>query len=232
MLENHSSCIRVSDTKICPLCYSSKIIKNGHTKTGKQQYFCKECDRRFLDFYSYKAYNQNTNNKIIHFTKEGLGIRSTARVLHISTTTLLKRILLISKNIKQPMIPMDKEYEVDELCTYVGSKSKRIWLVCALEKQSRDIVSFNIGRRTNQTLKKVTDTLTLSRAKKIFTDKLPGYKTLIEKNTHKVVRYGINRLERFHLTLRTHLKRLNRITICFSKSIVVLSAVLRIYLWG
>ncbi|MBB4807601.1 IS1 family transposase [Chryseobacterium defluvii] len=134
-------------------------------------------------------------------TREGLGIRSTARVLQISTTTLLKRILLIAKNIKQPIIPMGKEYEVDELCTYVGDKNRRTWLVCALERQSRNIVNFNVGTRTNQTLRKLTENLHLSRAKKIFTDKLPSYRTLIEKKVHKIVRYGTNHLERFHLTL-------------------------------
>jgi len=32
MIEDHSSCIRVSDTKICCSCYSKHIIKNGTTK--------------------------------------------------------------------------------------------------------------------------------------------------------------------------------------------------------
>ena len=47
MLENLSSCSKVSDTKICPNCYSSEIIKNGTTKTKKQQYFCKNCKGDF-----------------------------------------------------------------------------------------------------------------------------------------------------------------------------------------
>jgi transposase-like protein len=36
---------------------------------------------------------------IIQFTKEGLGIRSTARRLKISKTTLLRRIIAIAKKI-------------------------------------------------------------------------------------------------------------------------------------
>lgn len=218
----------------CFRCVDEKIlmVKNGKTLSGKQRYLCKICKATRVENYTYCAYQSNIDQQIILLTKEGLGIRSTARVLQISTTTLLKRILLIAKNIKQPMIPIGKEYEVDELCTYVGDKGRRIWLVCALERKNRNIVSFNIGRRTAKTLKKVTDGLHLSQAKKIFTDRLPSYKTLIKKKVHKTVQYGTNHLERFHLTLRTHLKRLNRRTICFSKSVVVLNAVLRIYLWG
>ncbi len=38
-------------------------------------------------------------------------------------------------------------------------------------------------------------------------------------------------MERFNLNLRIHLKRLNRRTICFSKNLIVLTAVLKIYFW-
>lgn len=44
---------------------------------------------------------------------------------------------------------MGKEFELDELCTYVGHKDRRIWMVSAMEKQSRNILIFNIGRRNN-----------------------------------------------------------------------------------
>ena len=81
MVEDHTKCIKVSETGICPFCYSNKIVKNGTTKTRKQQYFCKNCDRRFLDFYSYNAYRKDLDFLIVQFTKEGLGIRSTARLL-------------------------------------------------------------------------------------------------------------------------------------------------------
>ncbi|MDO5654580.1 MAG: IS1 family transposase [Flavobacteriaceae bacterium] len=231
-MKYQTKCFRVSDAKICPHCKRNQIIKNGTTKCKKQQYLCKSCGKRFLDYYTYNAYHERVNSEIIHFTKEGLGIRNTARILHISTTTLLRRILIIAKNIKPPKIPMGKEYEVDELCTYVGNKEKRIWVVSAMEKVSRNIVIFNIGRRTNQTLKKVTESLHFANSKRIYTDRLQNYKSLIEKNIHKTVRFGTNHLERFHLTLRTHLKRLNRRTICFSKSLIMLSAVLKIYFWG
>lgn len=225
MSQESIKCLRCVDER-------NLMVKNGKTQSGKQRYLCKICKATRVANYTYNAYQINIDQQIVLLTKEGLGIRSTARVLQISTTTLLKRILLIANSIKQPMIPMGKECEVDELCTYLGNKNRRIWLVCALERQSRNIVSFNIGRRTNSTLKKVTDNLHLSQAKKIFTDKLPSYRTLIEKKVHNVVRNGTNHLERFHITLRTHLKRFNRRTICFSKSVLVLAAVLKIYLWG
>jgi IS1 family transposase/transposase-like protein len=232
MIEDHSSCIRVSDTEICRYCCSKNIIKNGTTKTRKQQYFCKNCSKRFIDFYSYKAYCKNINSKIIQFTKEGLGIRSTARILQISTTTLLKRIINIAGVIIQPKISLFQSYELDEMRFYVGNKANRMWLAYAINKHTKKIVSFHVGKRTNRTLNKIIKTLINSKAEKIFTDKLRNYQYLIPKEIHQTKRFGTNSIERKNLSIRTHLKRLNRRTICFGKSILVLISILKIYFWG
>ncbi len=66
----------------------------------------------------------------------------------------------------------------------------------------------------------------------IFTDKLKGYQSLIPPSIHRIVRYGTKNIERANLTLRTHLKRLSRKTICFSRSEIMLKAVLKIYFGG
>jgi insertion element IS1 protein InsB len=140
---NVTSCIRFGDKYKCPGCQSEHLVKSGKTKTGKQRYSCKECNRRFITDYSYNAYKPNTNPQIILFTKEGLGIRSTARVLKISVTTLLKRIVSIAQGISQPPIPTGKSYEVDEMRTYVGKKTRLRWIVYALDRETKAVVSFN-----------------------------------------------------------------------------------------
>ncbi|OXG07841.1 IS1 family transposase [Flavobacterium araucananum] len=214
----------------CSFC-NGKCIKNGFQSNGNQRYKCCVCQKRQQSDYGYNAYKSNINQNIILFTKEGLGIRSTARLLKISTTTLLKRIVSIARKINQPIISKGKTYEVDEMCTYISNKRNFIWLVYALDKNSRTVVSFNVGKRTNKTLSRVLDTLKLSEAKKIFTDRLKNYRYLIDEKLHSVKRFGTNYIERKNLTLRTHLKRLNRRTICFSKSLVVFTAILKIYFW-
>ena len=97
---------------------------------------------------------------------------------------------------------------------------------------TREVVSFVVGKRTNKTLKCITNTLILSEAKRIHTDKLRSYRSLIPQSIHKTKQFGTNHIERMNLTLRTHLKRLNRRTICFSKKQKYLEAHLRIYFWG
>ncbi|MFB9076179.1 IS1 family transposase [Flavobacterium procerum] len=208
-----------------------KMIKYGKTRSSSQRYICRVCGKTRVENYRYQAYNVDINHNIIQLTKEGLGIRSTARILKISATTLLKRIISIARSITKPIISRGKTYEVDELCTNIRHKKNYIWLVYALEKNSKNVVSFNVGKRTNKTLNRVLETLKLSEAKKIFTDRLKNYRYLIEEKQHSVKRFGTNHIERKNLTLRTHLKRLNRRTICFSKSLVIFTAVLKIYFW-
>ena len=231
MIQSGTSCCRVSDVVTCPNCKEKRIVKNGTTKNGKQQYCCKDCNKRFIEYYTYNAYNPEININIILFTKEGLGIRSTARILKISTTTLLRRIIAIAESIKTPVISMNKIYEVDEMRSYVKSKDRLIWIVYALERETKKVISFHVGRRTNNTLNVVLNTLKLAKPLAIYTDKLKQYRYLIDTSIHKTKRYGINHIERKHLSLRTHLKRLNRRTICYSKSKLVLMAVLKIYFW-
>lgn len=231
MINFSTSCIKVSDTQICPFCYSNKIVKNGHTKTKKQQFFCKKCRCRFLDYYSYKAYHHRINNYIVEFIKEGLGIRSISRVLNISTTTLLKRIVLIAQKIKRPILIYGKRYELDEMRFYIHKKKNLQLLVYALERETKKVVGFSFGKRTNKTLNTVVKTLLNAKPERIYTDKLANYKFLIPKNFHFTRKYGTNHIERKNLTIRISLKRFQRKTICFSRSITITTAILKIYFW-
>jgi IS1 family transposase len=111
-------------------------------------------------------------------------------------------------------------------------KDDQYWVTYAIRKDTKDVVDFTVGSRTKKTLKRITDTLLLAKAKKIYTDKLLQYKTIIPGSIHRTSLHGTNHIERMNLTLRTHLKRLGRRTICFSKSIAMLVACLKIYFWG
>ena len=195
------------------------MIKYGKTKSGNQRYICKLCRKTRVENYAYQAYKPDIDGNIIQLTKEGLGIRSTARILKISTTTLLKRIVSIASNIANPIISKGKTYEVDEMCTYIKHKKNFIWLVYALETSSKTVVSFKVGKRTNKTLSYVLDILKLLDAKKIFTDRLKNYRYLIDPELHAVKRFGTNHIERKNLTLRTHLKKIQSTNYLFFRKL-------------
>lgn len=216
----------------CVKCVGDNFIKYGKTNYGKQRYQCKLCKAISVLQYSYNAYKKNLNENIVRLTKEGLGIRSTARVLKISATTLLKRIIIIAKNISQPVTSYDQSYELDEMRFFVRKKSNPMWLVYAINKNTKQVPGFYIGKRNNKTLNAVVKTLLNSKADKIYTDKFRNYQYLIPKKNHITKRFGTNGIERKNLNIRTHLKRLNRKTICFSRSILIMNSILKIYFWS
>ena len=112
------------------------------------------------------------------------------RLLEISTTTLIRRIISISKNITAPHVTANAEYEVDEIKTFVGRKKDHIWVAYALNCADKSVVCFSVGPRTNETLSRVTDKLTNARL--IYTDKLRQYKTLISPEIHRTAHRGTN----------------------------------------
>ena len=233
MLSFSTSCNKsVGESINSPYC-GNRAIKHGKTRQHKLRYRCKQeaCRKTFLLSYTNKACLPSTNELIVNLLREGCGIRSTGRLLSISITTVVRRILSISKGIRKPVIALSKSYEVDEMRTFCRSKQKPLWLVYALETTTNKVADFANGNRTKATLNKVINTLVLSRAASIHTDKLPLYGHLIPDTLHRTSRYGTNHIERTNLTLRIHLKRLNRKTLCFSKRMAMLAACVTIYFW-
>jgi len=217
---NHHKVYQSCCSYNCHYCHSP-VIKFG--KVGsKQRYRCKMCGKTQLHQYVKRAYRASTNSYIALYVKEDCGIRTISRLLSISANTVIKRIKNIADNITKPAISINRIYELDELKTYVKNKTKECWVAYALDKQTR---------RNKSNLKMVADTLLLSGCKQIYTDKLEIYRRLIPAKMHITRRFGINKIERKNLTLRTHLKRLNRKTICYSKSAAMLEACLKIYFW-
>lgn len=117
-------------------------------------------------------------------------------------------------------------------CKLLLKKSNLIWVVFAYQRETGEIVRFSVGRRTNKTLSRVLTSLESSNPKKIFTNKLKQYRFLIEKKKHSTKDRGTNHIERMHLNFRTHLKRLNRGSIYFSLSLLMLASIIKIYLWA
>lgn len=113
-------CFRsVGRENMCTHCNNGVAIRYGYTKGGNQRLRCTSCRKTKVHTYKYNAYNPTLNKQIVTLSNEGLGIRSIARVLSISTTTLLSRFLRIAESIMVPPITTKSIYEVDEICTTI-----------------------------------------------------------------------------------------------------------------
>ncbi|WP_206052212.1 IS1 family transposase [Nonlabens xiamenensis] len=200
---------------------------------GKQRYKCKSCNKRFQLKYTYKAYEKDKDDLIKCLLNESCGIRSISRILNISKNTVLSRILKIAKTIKPPSFyRLGCKFEVDELWTFINRKEDFTWITYALEKKSGEIIDFFVGSKSKENIRPLINKILLLQPTRIYTDKLNIYSGLIPKAIHKRFQYCTNKIERMNLTLRTHIKRLSRKTICFSRKQKYLEAHLRIYFWG
>ena len=76
----------------CPHCHGTDIVRHGTTRQGKQRYRCREqhcAGRPFLLDYSYPGQSPAVKQQIVEMAMNASGIRDTARVLHISTNTVM-----------------------------------------------------------------------------------------------------------------------------------------------
>ena len=212
----------------CKYC-TQNCRRSGRQKTGVQRYYCMACKKYQQKEYLYHAYTGRTNEMVKLLVCESVGIRGISRILKIATGKVLRKIERIAVQIARPPIPPDQPtFEVDELWTYIGHKANEYWLAYALNRTG-EVVDFVIGKRTKATLKMLIDNLLASGVRKIRTDRLTHYQRLIPKTIHRYGAYCINHIERKNLSIRTHIKRLSRKTICFNRSARMLESCLKIY---
>jgi IS1 family transposase len=100
-----------------------------------------------------------------------------------------------------------------------------------LDRKNKTVLDFKVGSRTKINLQALTDQALMLEPKKICTDGLNTYRSLLPSEIHRVGSTQTRHIERHNLNIRTHLKRLSRKTICFSKSVEMLQACLKIYFW-
>jgi insertion element IS1 protein InsB len=163
--------------KKCQYCKGGCIRKG--MRDGIQMFRCKTCARYQRDEYRYKAHEPGTDDRIALYVREGVGIRSTARIMKISPTTVIGRIKKIAAAIKPPPLKEGRHYEMDELCTYAGNKADRTYVAYALDRKSGEVAGLVVGRRTKSNLRKVLDRVVGANAKRITTDGLDLYRYLV-----------------------------------------------------
>ena len=80
----------------CPYCRETDIVRHGLSPEGKQRYRCRTClegcGRTFLLEYSYAGQSSEVKQQIVDMAMNASGIRDTARVLHVSPTTVIKEL--------------------------------------------------------------------------------------------------------------------------------------------
>jgi insertion element IS1 protein InsB len=220
----------------CPHCHSEQVVKRGKTHRGTQRYLCQNtaCTKgSFLLDNRNRGCVPEVRQTIIDMSLNASGVRDTARVLHISTDTVLNELrkkeaalesvntaLLRSINTDEMAVDIAQagEAEMDEMWSFVGKKDHPRWLWHAIDHHTGAVLAYVFGRRKDEVFLKLKALLKPFGVKRFYTDHWGAYKRHLDPEEHMPGKRHTQNIERKHLTLRTRIKRLVRKTICFSKS--------------
>ncbi|WP_414635094.1 IS1 family transposase [Beggiatoa leptomitoformis] len=211
----------------CPECQSHHVIKNGKTHFGKQNYKCRGCGRQFVENANPKRISQETWEQVERLLKEKRSLAGISRVTGISGTWLQRYVNRLYE--KQKLEPMVKkkgalQLECDEMWSFVGKRREKVWIWLALDKETREVVGFAVGKRDKRGASALWESLpsVYRQCAVCYTDFWEAYKGVLPSKCHRAVgkETGLtNHIERFNNTLRQRVSRLVRKTLSFSKKL-------------
>ncbi|MEM9510542.1 MAG: IS1 family transposase [Cyanobacteria bacterium P01_E01_bin.35] len=215
----------------CPKCSSSKISKNGYRR-GKQYFRCRECGRQFVLNPKKQPYSPEVKQLCLKIYLNGMGLRGIQRVTEIHHTTIMNWIK--DAGIELPDAPEDSEIpeitEIDELQTFVGNKKNKVWLWTVVNHWKPGIILWTIGDRSSSSFQILWSTIRCWHSFWYVTDGWKVYPGFIEPEDHLVCKTYMTRVEGENTRLRHYLTRLHRKTLCYSKSLEMLSYSIRLLL--
>jgi insertion element IS1 protein InsB len=110
------------------------------------------------------------------------------------------------------------EGEMDEFWSFVQNKSNQRWTWYAIERKSGCILAWHNGKRRDKDFLILWCLLQSFSISRYYTDDWGSYSKYIPAEMHRTGKDNTWKIERKNLNFRTHIKRLNRKTICFSKN--------------
>lgn len=72
----------------CPACGSTRYKKNGHTRHGKQNHLCKQCERQFSAGAENHLISAERRADIENLLRERISLRGICRAVGVSLTWL------------------------------------------------------------------------------------------------------------------------------------------------
>ena len=206
---------------------AARAVKNGFTKAGNQRVLCHDClksrvlHRKFQQDFDFEAIRRSF--------LERMSLCGVSRVFLISYYQVYKELnlcFILLPNFKS-QVSENKQLidsiEFDELCGFCHKKKNKQWLWAALSRNTRQIVAYVIGDRSQLTFKRLIRKIPLEYLKcQSYSDYWKSYAILKAKGNHKQVgkeRGQTNHIERYWATLRARITRYVRKSLSFSRSL-------------
>jgi insertion element IS1 protein InsB len=151
-------------------------------------------------------------------------------VLIVSPNTVLKILRSAAASIPESPVPARiRDIEIDEFWSFIGSKKRPRWTWYGFDRQRKRVVAYVNGRRTDRECRRLIKQMDKCIVSCFHTDGWPSYRRVIPQSRHFVSKGGTLRIERHNLNFRTRIKRLQRRSICFSRSAELHDAVIKLF---
>ncbi len=154
--------------KACPHCSQQDPMYDSRTLVNRigffrrksdcryvQRFRCKRCRREFSHATDHPAFGQNkrqVNDKLRKLICSGVSLRRSARLLHVSRTTIDRKLKYLGQQAKLQLaawnmnFPPAEVMEFDDLETFEHTKCKPLSIALAVESGSRRILGFAVAR--------------------------------------------------------------------------------------
>jgi len=219
------------------------LHKNGHRPSGIQYWHCCECGKNFQLEYLYNAHKPGVKEQITELTLNSSGVRDISRVLKINKNTVISELKKKEMPKVNPYMQTDPaqsgedlevemvcEAEMDEFWSFVKNKGNQRWTWYAIDRHSGRILAWHNGKRDDKDFLVLWAMLSKFSVKCYCTDDWGAYSRYIPVDKHRVGKDKTWKIERKNLNFRTHIKRLHRKTICFSRNEQIHDNVIGMYI--
>ncbi len=212
----------------CPSCQGTRIKKNGHIHTGKQNFRCKTCGRQFVADKVKKEISTREKEIVTRLFAERISLRGICRAVNVSLTWVLQFFKEVTDETPADLgitVPPKGKLtlELDEMWSFVKQKTEKEWLWLAIDRGSKQIVGWHSGGRSEADAKRLWASLpgVYRQCAVCYSDFWAAYAKVVPSTRHRPVGKETgetSHIERTNGTFRQRISRLVRKTLSFSKS--------------
>jgi transposase-like protein/IS1 family transposase len=164
---------------LCPIC-QSEARRFGRNRNGSQRFQCLQCHRTFTEEVERPLGNMRLEAEkailCLRMLLEGTSIRSVERLTGVNRNTLISLVVTVGKRAKQFLETSVRGVQVndvqaDEIWGFIGCKEKTRemtgrderhgdgWCFVALERATKLVLCWHLGKRTPADTKKFAEKL-------------------------------------------------------------------------
>jgi IS1 family transposase len=222
--------------EVCPRCKSAKDKKNGHIYNGKQNHYCHDCGRQFVQCCEPYRISDERRALIERLLVERMSLRGICRAVGVTLKWLLGFLVQCFQALPdhlhvQPVtctrnvVIQRLEVEADEMASFVQKKANKQWFWIAMDARSRQVIAFYVGDRSRRSARRLWTKIpeAYRQHATFYTDQYVVYEGVIPAAQHRAINKlarTTNHIERFNNTLRQRVSRLVREALSFSKKLV------------